>query len=105
MILLHGVEKIYGRGDNSVKALNEIDLEIRQGEMVGIMGVSGSGKSTLLNIIGCIDRPTLGSYYLNGKDVSRMNQVTLARLRNSCFGFVVQQFAPLFLRQGSIKYQ
>lgn len=78
MILLHGVEKIYGRGDNSVKALNEIDLEIRQGEMVGIMGVSGSGKSTLLNIIGCIDRPTLGSYYLNGKDVSRMNQVTLA---------------------------
>jgi len=93
MILLDGVEKKYGHSENSVTALNGIDLEIRQGEMVGIMGVSGSGKSTLLNIIGCIDRPTLGSYYLNEKDVSRMNQVTLARLRNRCFGFVVQHFA------------
>lgn len=93
MILLSDITKIYGKGESSVKALNGINLEIQKGEMVAIMGSSGSGKSTLLNIIGCIDKPTSGTYYLNGKDVSKMNQFTLAKLRNQQFGFVVQHFA------------
>lgn len=93
MILLKDIEKIYGKGDNSVRALSNINLEIRQGEMIGIIGSSGSGKSTLLNVIGCIDKPTSGSYYLNEESIINMKQSKLASLRNRYFGFIVQHFA------------
>lgn len=93
MILLKNIIKTYGKNENQVQALNGIDIEIKKGEMVAIMGVSGSGKSTLLNIIGCIDTPTSGKYCLNNKDVSKMFNSELAKIRNENLGFVVQHFA------------
>jgi len=90
MIKLKGIKKIY---ENKVIALNGIHLEVEQGEMLGVMGVSGSGKSTLINIIGGIDTPSEGSYYLRGENVAEMNHIKLARLRNRYFGFIVQHFA------------
>jgi len=92
VIRLENVHKTYDLGEIQVQALRGISLEVRQGEFVAVMGPSGSGKSTLMNILGCLDRPTRGHYYLDGVDVSGMSKTELARIRNRKLGFVFQQF-------------
>ena len=92
MIELDHIAKIYRMGKVEVPALRGIDLTIKQGEMVAIIGASGSGKSTLMNIIGFLDQPTTGKYMLEGTDVSRLNDNQLAELRNKKIGFVFQTF-------------
>jgi len=92
MIELENITKIYRMGKVEVPALRGVTLNIRQGEIIAIIGASGSGKSTLMNIIGFLDKPTLGSYTLEGVDVSRLNDNKLAELRNKKVGFVFQTF-------------
>ena len=92
MIGLRGLTKEYRIGVHRVPALAGIDLEIADGEFLAIMGPSGSGKSTLMNIIGCLDRPTAGTYELDGVDVNRLRDDQLATLRNRRLGFVFQSF-------------
>ncbi|TAE13275.1 MULTISPECIES: ABC transporter ATP-binding protein [unclassified Microcoleus] len=89
---LQDITKVYGIGDLEVRALNGVSLTVMQGEYCSIMGASGSGKSTAMNIIGCLDRPTSGSYYLDGVDVAQMPESELAGIRNLKLGFVFQQF-------------
>jgi putative ABC transport system ATP-binding protein len=84
--------KIYQMGDVKVTALDRISMQIKAGEFVAIMGPSGSGKSTLMNILGCLDRPTSGSYRLAGEDVSRMNRYQLAHIRCQKIGFIFQAY-------------
>lgn len=86
------LRKTYVMGDQAIHAVSGIDIEIKKGEYVAIMGPSGSGKSTLMNLIGCLDSPTSGLYYLNGNLVSEMNDDQLARIRNREIGFVFQTF-------------
>ncbi len=86
------LKKIYGQGDIQVTALGGVDVVVREGEFVSIMGQSGSGKSTLMNILGCLDRPTSGNYWLAGSDVSQMDKVQLAAIRNRKIGFIFQSF-------------
>jgi putative ABC transport system ATP-binding protein len=92
MIELRGVSKIYRTGEHEVHALRAVDLLVRKGEMVAVMGSSGSGKSTLLNILGTLDRPSAGEYCLDGQPVSRMSDRELALFRNRKIGFVFQSF-------------
>lgn len=92
LIKLENVVKIYDLGAEKVYALRGINLEIEKGEYVAIMGPSGSGKSTLMNIVGCLDTPTSGRYFLNGVNVSELNDNELARIRNKEIGFVFQMF-------------
>ncbi len=92
VIRLENVHKTYDLGEVQVHALRGVSLEIQVGEFVAVMGASGSGKSTLMNIVGCLDRPTKGRYFLDGHDVSQMSKVELARIRNRKLGFVFQQF-------------
>ena len=89
---LKGVKKIYRTGDEDTAALSGIDLTVAPGEFVAVMGPSGSGKSTLMNIIGLLDIPSTGSYFLDGTDVSRLGKRRQAEIRNSRIGFVFQQF-------------
>jgi len=84
--------KTYVMGDQVINAVSGVDIEIRKGEYVAIMGPSGSGKSTLMNLIGCLDSPTKGEYYINGRLVSSMSDDDLARIRNKEIGFVFQTF-------------
>ena len=84
--------KTYVMGDQEIHAVSGVDIEIRRGEYVAIMGPSGSGKSTLMNLIGCLDSPSKGDYYLNGNLVSSMNDDDLARIRNKEIGFIFQTF-------------
>jgi putative ABC transport system ATP-binding protein len=91
IIQTRNLNKIYG-GAVPYHALHNIDLTIRQGEIVAIMGASGSGKSTLMNIIGCLDRPTSGEFYLNGRNISDYTDNAQARVRNHQIGFVFQNF-------------
>lgn len=92
MICLQDIYKDYRQGKNEVKVLKGISLNVREGEYVAIMGPSGSGKSTLMNIIGALDRPTAGSYFLDGEDVSVLDDDALAAVRNRKIGFVFQTF-------------
>ncbi len=89
---LSEVSKHYGHGDLIVKALDGLNLEVHQGDYLAVMGASGSGKSTAMNILGCLDRPSKGSYQLNGNAVQKLNDDELADLRNQELGFVFQQF-------------
>jgi putative ABC transport system ATP-binding protein len=92
IIELENIVKNYKVGTQIVRALRSVSINIFKGEYVAIMGASGSGKSTLMNIIGCLDTPTSGKYVLNGKDVSRLSDDSLAEIRNSEIGFVFQVF-------------
>ena len=92
MIELHDIKKIYPIGDRMLTVLNGISFTIEKGELVAIMGASGSGKSTLLNVLGCLDVPTSGTYYLDGQEVSKLNSKELAHVRAQKIGFVFQQF-------------
>ena len=92
VIRLENVHKTYDLGEIQVQALRGISLEVRPGEFVAVMGPSGSGKSTVMNILGCLDRPTKGRYFLDCVDVSQMTKTELARIRNRKLGFVFQQF-------------
>jgi putative ABC transport system ATP-binding protein len=86
------LRKVYGMGDIQVRALDSVSLTISEGEFVGIMGPSGSGKSTFMNIIGCLDRPSEGFYYLDGEDVSKKTKTELAHIRNKKLGFIFQAY-------------
>ncbi|MBR4846813.1 MAG: ABC transporter ATP-binding protein [Phascolarctobacterium sp.] len=92
MIELKDIMKTYVMGDNIVHALNHVDVTIDYGEFTSIMGASGSGKSTMMNILGCLDRPTSGEYFLDGKEIAGYNDDELAHTRNAKIGFVFQNF-------------
>jgi putative ABC transport system ATP-binding protein len=92
MIKIEGLTKRYTIGEETVNALNGVDLEILKNQYVALMGPSGSGKSTLMNILGCLDRPTSGDYFLNGPNVSTLTDNELAEIRNKEIGFVFQTF-------------
>jgi putative ABC transport system ATP-binding protein len=92
LIDMNGLVKIYKSGDEDLRALDGVSLHVDDGEFVAIMGASGSGKSTLMNILGCLDRPTSGTYELSGRLVSGMSKNELAEIRSHFLGFVFQQF-------------
>jgi len=92
LITLAGITKHYRMGDQTVHALQGIDLHIARNELVAFIGASGSGKSTMMNIVGCLDRPSAGTYTLNGRDVASMDGDELARVRNADIGFIFQSF-------------
>ncbi len=92
MILTSRLTRDYDMGGDVVHALRGVDLEIRRNEFVAVMGPSGSGKTTLMNLLGCLDTPTAGEYWLNGRDVSDLEDLELARVRNKEIGFVFQTF-------------
>lgn len=92
VIEIRGLTRVYGMADATVHALAGVDLQVRRGEFVAIMGPSGSGKSTLMNILGCLDRPTDGEYHLDGVDVSGLDRTALAVIRNRKIGFVFQAY-------------
>lgn len=92
MIELKDIYKIYSDGDSEIRALDGVSLFVDKGEFVAIVGSSGSGKSTCMNIIGCLDIPTSGKYFLNGNDVSELSEKELAHIRNRELGFVFQQY-------------
>lgn len=92
LIELKGITKVYKMGDERVHALDGVDINVDAGEYVAIMGSSGSGKSTLMNMLGCLDRPSAGSYYLAGENTSKMGAAAQSRVRNERIGFVFQSF-------------
>lgn len=92
LIDLSGINKSYRNGDQELQVLKNINLQVEEGEFLAIMGPSGSGKSTLMNIIGMLDRPTSGTYHLDGKEVARLGEKKSAKVRNQEIGFVFQQF-------------
>jgi putative ABC transport system ATP-binding protein len=103
VIELDQVSKVYKMDEVEVQALNKVDVKIKNKEFVAIMGPSGSGKSTMLQMIGCLDRPTSGKIFLDGTDVSKLNDSQLARVRGKKIGFVFQYFNlyPTLTAQGN----
>jgi putative ABC transport system ATP-binding protein len=89
---VRGLSKVYGEGETAVHALRDVDFSVRRGEYVAVIGHSGSGKSTLLNVLGCLDAPTSGSYFLEGLDVAQLDERQQAVMRNRQIGFVFQAF-------------
>ena len=102
ILSMRGITKQYRMGDEMQTVLRGIDLDVRQGEFVAILGPSGSGKSTLMNIIGCLDTPTSGEYHLHGRDVSSLDEAELATVRNKEIGFIFQSF-QLLQRQDAMQ--
>ena len=92
VIKCKNIQKFYGKEPNKVQVLKDISFTIEKGDFVAIVGPSGSGKSTIMNILGCLDIPTSGEYFLDGKDVSKMDDIELARIRKNKIGFVFQSF-------------
>jgi putative ABC transport system ATP-binding protein len=92
VIAMRGITKRYVMGDQEVRALDGVDIDIQRNEYVALIGASGSGKSTLMNLLGCLDTPTSGSYLLNGRDTATLDDTELARVRNREIGFVFQSF-------------
>ncbi|MES2900962.1 MAG: ABC transporter ATP-binding protein [Pseudomonadota bacterium] len=92
LIRLEGIAKHYQMGGETIAALNGIDLEVKRNDYIAFIGSSGSGKSTMMNILGCLDTPTLGKYFLNGRDVAGMSESELATTRNEEIGFIFQSF-------------
>jgi putative ABC transport system ATP-binding protein len=92
LIKLQNITRQYRMGDQTVHALQGIDLQIERNEMIAFIGASGSGKSTMMNIVGCLDRPSSGEYWLNGREVATMSSDDLARVRNQEIGFIFQSF-------------
>ncbi|HCS12127.1 MAG TPA: macrolide ABC transporter ATP-binding protein [Clostridiales bacterium] len=92
MIDLRNITKVYGMGTIQVEVLRGITLHVKEGDFISIMGPSGSGKSTLMNMIGCLDIPTTGEYYLDGKEISTYNEKQLSKIRNEKIGFIFQKF-------------
>ena len=92
LLRLEHLKKQYSQNELSVMALDDINLSVKEGEFLSIMGTSGSGKSTMLNILGCLDSPTSGAYYLDGEDVAKFKDEQLAEIRNKKIGFVFQSF-------------
>ncbi len=92
LITISNICKLYNQGENQIPALNDVSISVEEGEFIAIVGQSGSGKSTLMNILGCLDTPTSGDYYLNGENVAGMNEKQLTEIRNSQIGFVFQGF-------------
>lgn len=92
LLKLINVSKVYQMGETEIRALDNVSLSIKKGEFIAIQGPSGSGKSTLMHIIGCLDTPTTGKVILEGKDVSKLNEAELAKIRNKKIGFVFQTF-------------
>ncbi|HHV20288.1 MAG TPA: ABC transporter ATP-binding protein [Propionibacterium sp.] len=92
ILSLDKINKVFGTGDLALHVLKDVSLDVRKGEFVSIMGPSGSGKSTLMNIIGTLDKPTSGSYFVEGKPVHELSERQIARLRNESIGFVFQHF-------------
>jgi len=92
VIITNNLFKVYGMGEISVDALADVSVRVEAGEFVAVMGPSGSGKSTLMNILGCLDRPTEGTYHLNGVEVSPLSRSELARIRNRYLGFIFQSY-------------
>jgi len=92
VLSLRGIRRAFGDGDARLEVLKGLDIEVAEGEFVAIMGPSGSGKSTLLNIIGCLDRPSGGQYFLAGDDVAKLTDARLSEIRNQRIGFIFQSF-------------
>ncbi|MFD1553284.1 ABC transporter ATP-binding protein [Putridiphycobacter roseus] len=92
VIDINHITKVFNPGENEVRALNDVSLKIFEGEFVSLMGASGSGKSTLLNILGCLDQPTSGTYFLDGEEVNGISKAAISRIRNRKFGFVFQAY-------------
>jgi putative ABC transport system ATP-binding protein len=92
MIKIENVTKVYPMGNRKLTVLNGVNINVNKGEMVAIMGPSGSGKTTVLNLVGCLDKPTSGTYALDGKEVSRLSSGELAQVRGSKIGFIFQSF-------------
>ena len=105
MIELRGITRVFEVGGRPVNALRGIDLVVPDGEYLSVMGPSGSGKSTLLNLLGCLDRPTTGSYRLDGQDVNDLNDLDMSRLRRHKIGFVFQAFhmVPRLTARGNVE--
>jgi len=102
ILSMRGITKQYRMGDEMQTVLRGIDLDVRKGEFVAVLGPSGSGKSTLMNIIGCLDSPTSGTYILHGRDVGSLDEEDLARVRNKEIGFIFQSF-QLLQRQDAMQ--
>jgi putative ABC transport system ATP-binding protein len=102
ILSMHDIVKTYPMGDETLTVLKHIDFSVEAGEFVSILGPSGSGKSTMMNIIGCLDSPTSGEYHLKGKDVAKLSESELARIRNAEIGFVFQSF-QLLPRQNALE--